>query len=1124
MPLFLRSHRSKGNLAHPAAPVAPPALPPSLADPPFQLPLPSFVSASSLSDTASSTSTTTPPTSLDMSTPKPPTRSDSGGSGSKWSMVDTPAVHEVPLTRDGDKEKRNRSNSAASAGSRKSFKGFFARRRSRSASKGRPSEGDDNHGGEVEQVPPVPALPPTVDLLSLLPPAVESTAPTPVPTRSAAPEPVDEDDLTALLRLVHAAGDKIGGDPEGTPYEPELHTPPLVSSSSFFSRTSAPSSASPATPKSKPVYSFLSHLPSSGFGEGSKSNPKPSFLSSPPPKPFPSSSRVRSTRAQPVRDDGREDDYGAASDEEEQPAPPQPRSGRKKPTPALPHAPAAAFPPPAQAKRPLGPAATSLLRTSLSRLAPSPPSSSSAPSSTLPRSATPPSSNLRRTLARLSLARRLAHPAGLTAVEALEVESSSSCFVGLSSSGVGGGAEDRSSLARYGADQRASVMSLSAVPGLPVPAGAGAGAGAASEAEELVKSWEAQYGPLSSPSTARRLFSPSAAGGAADDPHPPSGKGIELVFPRLAVWSARPSFARRNLEARVVRAAGVETVVEDVVRPCRVGFGGGTSGLGMSGRVRGLLHALEGGVEEVDGPRRGSDRPSRRTTRTTAPPSGLPNPAGGEEVLPAAFRAAAAGAVSPPRSPSSLGASRPPRDSRMAGGAGGGRGARRPLLGPGPLLLKALAEEAEEDVGASVPVAKEEKEEGSNPDDDDSEEDDRPLFQLKQEAQRASLLPPFVSPPRSRSASPIASRRAVSPVPHPSHAASSTHAALLLAQRRTATLEAELVQLRAREAAASEREKAQRALEGSRADERRRDEREREKRRREEEQRRRGRALEAAGVAGRGRRERGGEEGREKAERRSRGEKRSSTLPSSSSHQHGLQPHHYGQQPYLIPPVNPWMPMPVPMQAFAVPVPVPVPMPLAGQGGFYQLPPAFSGSAADLHGQQQRALSPSPAPMASPPRRAASPAPPRSQPTTPKRHSHLPPAPPAARPGPTPISPPPRPAPTTPKRVSLLPPSRSQPDLKRQSSSPAASSLPPHPPPPTVPRSHSAATLTPRPLHHLTSPPPSKRLSRPPLLSDVYPSASFVAQTAREEKRRTLGQGAAFLSGAADGRRIGQAG
>ncbi|BGP18181.1 hypothetical protein JCM10213_009024 [Rhodosporidiobolus nylandii] len=1007
MPLFLRSSPSKKNLsAAPALPPPPPAAPQLSLGSPFQLSLPFAPARSDSSDSGS-----TVPSSSSGGTGKltSPT-SEEELSASARSSADSV----VPKAQDGfGQGLRSRKSSSGK------LRGLFSGRK-RSGSKGSVKAREEEKPLKVEQVPPVPALPPTLGLFELPLPSLAPSAPAEV-TGLPTPAPEDPDsvfamqegrELADLLFAVHAAGDAVGSRAEEEKYvPPQLVTPPtrsgkfpfrtpeLVSpsSSSSGSLFSSPSSvfSSPATsgsPTPKPFYSFPSRNPAGKEGKRtSLLSPFSAFtlrasqsLLTPPTTPPPAPKPV---------DDGEEDDYGAASasdsDGEDGAWQKKPNSSfaRRGPPPPLLRTPSpssASHPSPSPSpvprsprRRPLGPRATKLLSLTVGRLSPAPTSPSStlaAPLSTHPSAAVRAASNLRhpqplaRTLGRLALLRKLKR--GTTMLEAMELEVPRS-----------------STAAIYGADKRASVVSRSARLSIASEDSLEREYDGA-EGRRSLEMWEAEHGRLDDAGTVRSILAASEAGGQGEKaftpaiapPAPPfSAAAAVSTFPRLALWAARAPFPHRMLETRVVLVAGMASVLSDIVCPSRVGSGRARP-VKLSARVGGMLAALG---------------EAQRPARERETDAGLPNSA--VEAISPALRAAAAGAAPSPMAfgPETLEGRRMSLAQKRTSTAGS-RGGPRKLLLPGPLLLKALAE-AEEN-GESVKDFETSREESSD-------EDDRPLFHL---AQRASLLPPR---PLSRSPS-------RSPARSPSTSPAASQTALIRAQQKAARLEAEVERLRAREAEARQREEDLHREHLEREALREMEIREKEARRRMEEQRRRSRIMHSPST-GRGE------------------EKRASGLPApANAHRSSMLPLPSQQQQQLLAVPSPYMALPVPM---AVPMP------------FYQLP-LLSTSQPELHYQRaelQRAHSPQPY------TRAASPSPARAA----SRQSVLP-----SRPGPMPLSPP-----RSPQRVSFLSHSASNPNLPRSPSSPHRSSpLPPpparrqstHPLPPLLPHSASTPTLS----------------------------------------------------------------
>ncbi|GAA5986265.1 hypothetical protein JCM11641_004872 [Rhodosporidiobolus odoratus] len=984
------------------------------------------------SDTGTSVSTvpsTTP--SLDTAKLTSPT---SEASTSKWSLVDAvPELSKAGPAVNGDAEeeaeekegRRSRKNSAGSA----KLKGFFRRR---SGSKGSVKEKDERgespkkpaQGRDREIVPPVPSLPPTLGLFEL--PSTPFTTP-PQSNLVSATRPVQEqsifadaegEDLASLLHLVHAAGDKAIGSDEGheryRPSPPEnippvspgsdLRTPELAASSAF----SSPSSdfSSPSTPK--PLYSFLSHIPATSYQKKAK------FTAGAILSPYSLSGRsthsLLTPPTTPPAPSTAEDDYGAASDPEEDEEDDRDHAWgrqvrahptfarRSRPPPLLvmlsPHS--STLPKPSRSPRspalprsarprPLGPRATQLLSLTVGRLSPSP-SSSSSSTCTLesPLSTHSPSAAftfrsskqvqpLRKTLGRLALLRKLKR--GTTMLEAMEVERS---FSSSSSSFSSSGAKRSSVISK---SARLSMSSFGDEDEDEEDREGRRGNDDGSAGRRSLEMWELEHGKLDKGATLRAVLSPVGGDFAPATPPPsspssPSSSSYAVLFPRLSLWVLRPAFQMRMLETRRLDTpwgggGGSERgmVVEDVVRPSRVGSGRVVP-LKLSARVRGMLAGLE--VRERGG-LGGSEGEGKREDSE----DGLLNPvafAVDGEISPS-LRAAAEGASRPPE-PFSAEVSR--KDGKKSARLGGmnGRSGPRKLLLPGPLLLKALAEDGEGEEEALE----------TQKQDDDSDEDDQPLFHLQQK--RVSFLPTT-----SRSSS----RLAKPPTPP---AVSQT--ALLRAQQKAAKLEEEVQRLKAKEREAKEREEQMRWEQQERDEQREREVKEKEAARRMTEQRRRSQIMSSAAV------------------RRGRDERRTSTLPPPHASQPTLHPSLYAHQSLLaVPQAQQWM----------VPVPVAVPV---GMGGmpFYQMP-LLSSSAPDLQ-PQQHLLPPGPQ-YASPPRsRTPSPS---GLPRTASRQSLLPPSG-YSRAGTTPLPPSPH---RQPSRQSLLQPASVSPPhaVRNPSPSPA---------------------------------------------------------------------------------------
>lgn len=470
---------------------------------------------------------------------------------------------------------------------------------------------------------------------------------------------------------------------------------------------------------------------------------------------------------------------------------------------------------------------------------------------------------------------------GSTLLEGMEVESCSSS-VGRTR----GRGQSRES--DY-FDKRASRISLSARVGEGEES-LGVDEGEQGRSRRSLEQWEEAHGAVDEPSTLRGLLSsPSTPPLPTPAPSPspsPSAAVHPLPLPRLSLWASRPPFVARMEESREVRGLGL---VEDVVRPSRVN-NGWTGRLEVSARVKGLIRAHEGGGKMSmsgsggeEGRRKGGEGDLLIPTFTCDD--------GGQETLPDALRAAAAGARPPPFA-SVVNPSR---------AVGPRRGRTKPLL-PGPLLLKALAEEGWDGTAPATPVEEEVENLLGEEDKDDEEEDDRPLSLLRPLRSHRSL-------PSSSSAS-----RPVSTAPLPS-------ALLHRSLARTSALEAKVSRLR--------RAQEEREVEVRREQEAREEEvRERERERVRREQRRRS-GVANAGVAAAG----AGEE-------RKNSGKRVSVMPSYQGVQQQQQAMFALSGGYGVP-------------TMVLPVPVPVAQP------FYHLPPQFSTSVPNL----QYLSSPAPLPV-----------------------------------------------------------------------------------------------------------------------------------------------------------------
>ncbi|GAA5867450.1 hypothetical protein JCM8547_007510 [Rhodosporidiobolus lusitaniae] len=1075
---------------------APPLLPlPSFVSSASAAFLPSSEStptSTSRPESSSSSSTSTIPTtsslasSSSVSTLPSSTSSAVADVDTRWSVLDSSSAT-LPSAPNGgvasprkggggsgSRSRKSSVGSSASKGEKGGLKGLFGRRRSGSKSReaAREEEGVAEGEKENEVVPPVPALPASLLLAGAIDSPYSSSGVATPSTTHEEPhrqqqQPVqpqgEEDELASLLYLVHAAGDKFASSDSGdvsASYEPrredgqekdEFRTPPLISCATFSSSPSPASTLSSAAPETpNPVYSFLSHL-SPSSSQSSKPAPLPASSSSfnlssspsflrPPPTHHPSSrplphsrSTPRLRRPPPVSvDDGKEDDYGAASSGDEEGG----KSGWKsKPTSAFARPGPRSRPRPNAAATAIGPRAASVLLHSLDQLTPSssPSSSQFGPRSTYPPTSSPTSPlDLRKKLAHLSLACRLSPSSSLSPSEAAELDPSSS-FPSPSSSAAALDEEQGKKRASVFSVSMLRLSTASSLDSFSVlsPASASSPASTGEKARKAVDAFERDHGKLGAAETRRTVL----------DHLPPSSAvaGGRALFSaeRLRTWAQRPAFEARKVELRVIEVGGTEVLREDVVRPARLR----SAGL-EAGRSEGMFAILT----EVGRRERGS---GRKGAGWRGEGEGLLNPVfrldPKDITLPAALKAAAAGAASPPPPSAARMAARssllPPQ--RVGGGGGGkaGNGGRKPLL-PGPLLLKVLAEEGTD---LEVPDGRIEKGEsgGRGGKDEEEDEDDRPLLQLKH--QRQSLLPPprpssTLPPPFHSPTSPLTKRSSALPP-------SSSSAALAHATRRADLLSLEVSRLRQAQLESQRREEDLRREHEEKEEKREAEEREKRERRRREEQQRRSRIMHAPKAAT-GVRGQGGEEG----ERRKKDARRGSTLPPSAS----SSTPHLLPVPGAVPPPQPWLGA---APAAYIPVPMPVqmvPMP------FYQAP-YFSSSAPDLHQQQQllqsHLLQPQPHPQRAvsrsgsrqsllppfpPPTRAPSPHPHSHPPPTPKRSSHLPlPHPPS------------RSQPTTPKRQS------SHPALPRSSSSSspfASSSTSSHKP--GLPHSHSAPLPT----------------------------------------------------------------
>ncbi|GAA6002859.1 hypothetical protein JCM10207_001870 [Rhodosporidiobolus poonsookiae] len=937
MPFFLRSSPSKRDIARPPTP-PPPAL-----GSPFQLSL-SFAPPAARSDSSTSTeerktasSSGSKTSGTDLTSPS----DASSGSVAGWSVVEAPPASSPVEQREEKKLRKSKSSGDGSKG----LKGLFRRTRSGSRSSTKSVKEVDLH---IEDAPPFPSLPPTLNLALPSSTSCEVTAVKPqveVNPQGLYTPPSDPDfalgegdDLDSLLFLVHAAGDKaLDGSDEREAYVPpsqptssapstvtsssSFRTPPLTSSSTFSSPSTV-SSSGPPTPK--PSYSFLCRSI-----EPSTKKPALSALTS-SATPRPSAAVTLSTVPRPSAADS-DDDYGAASDED---SPARPSAWQIKPNSAFSRppsespltslptpprtprdlSPSPALGPPAPSpraasfarsprRRPLGPRATQLLITTVGRLAPgpsaldAPASGLAAPSSTHPLSTTLAARTaqapqpLGTTLGRLALLKKLKR--GTTMLEAMELERPSS-----------------SSSTSY-FDPRASVVSRSARLSILSQGDDAPLSPSAFETPERdgangrrsLELWEAEHGRLEEGATVRRMLDAADASASSEGVQPvaagsssSSQTAGSAPLPRLEQWSARQLFPERMLETRLVEPAyGPPSIVIDVVRPSRVGLSGRSNGgLERSAWLRARL-AHEASVAAGMGAALEADRRAVRPPREEKGAVGLLNSSGaGEETIPPALRAVAEGAARPPSLLPALDVRAPTGAGRRASKLPSGP---RKLLLPGPLLLKALAEEGDEPPVEDAKLS-EAKDAAS------SDEDDRPLFQLRQ---RASLLPPKRSPSRSPASSPFAS-----------------HNALLRAHQKAAQLDAEVARLRARDAEAKQREGQLEREYLEREAAREVEVRQREAERRAREQKRRSEIMHrqaAADVAS------------------PKKDRRASAMPPSQSTP-GL-PYVFSttplgqQQQQLAVPVNPWAMPPT----LAIPVPVPMP--------FYQAP-GLSSSATDL--------------------------------------------------------------------------------------------------------------------------------------------------------------------------------